>query len=665
MAPIERAAKLRAEIEHHNYRYYVLDEPTISDSEWDTLFRELKNLEDLHPELRTPDSPTQRVGVAPVTSFPSHHHGVAMLSLDNALSEDELRAFDDRVKKTLGVDGPIEYNAELKYDGLSISLTYEDSILTVATTRGDGEVGEVVTPNAKTVRGIPLRLRHEIAGLIEVRGEVLMFKESFERLNLQRAEKGEQVYANPRNAGAGSLRQLDSRITADRRLNFFAYGFGVAPRLSESQSGLLDKCRELGFGVRGERRILSGPDELLEFLGETHFKRASLPFGIDGVVIKVNRLDQQDELGFTSRGPRWAIAFKFPAEQAFTLLNRVFPSVGRTGAVTPVADLAPVVVGGVTVTRATLHNYDELSRKDVREGDTVVVQRAGDVIPEVVGPVLEKRPPDAKVPEPPTICPECETPLVRVEKQVALICPNRNCPAQVAAKFRHFVSRGAMDIQSFGEKLISRFIEEGLLTDLPSIYKLKGHRQALVELDRMGELSVQRLLDGIEESKHRPLGKFIYGLGIRFVGDRGAFELAAHFRTLNALRAADFDAILAVPDVGHRTAAEIQTWFEDEGNAKMLDDLLSLGVQPEEAEASSEGVFSGKTFVFTGSLTKLTRESAEQQVLALGGKAAGSVSKNTDFVVAGPGAGSKLAKAEQLGVPVITEDDFLALLPAE
>ncbi len=658
----QRAAELRVEIEHHNYLYHVLDQPEISDSEYDRLFHELKRIEEDHPEAVTPDSPTHRVGALPVSEFPQHNHLSPMLSLDNAFGEDELRAFDERVKRGLETKEEIEYSVELKFDGLSISLTYQDSLLTLATTRGDGRTGEVVTQNARTVRGIPLKLREPVAGTVEIRGEVVMFKDVFDKLNLSRAEKHEQVYANPRNAGAGSLRQLDSRITAERTLNFFAYGFGAGVRFANTQSGMLDKCKELGFAVRNEKRVLRGVEEVSAFLKKWEADRQTLPFGIDGIVIKVNRVDQQDILGATSHGPRWAVAYKFPAEQAFTLLRRIFPNVGRTGAVTPVADLEPVFVGGATVSRATLHNYEDLRRKDVREGDTVVIQRAGDVIPEVIGPVLDKRPPNAVIAEPPTHCPDCGTVLKRVEGQVALLCTNRQCPSQVAAKFRHFVSRGAMDIEGLGEKIIDRFLELGYLTDLPSIYRLKNHREDLIGLDRLGELSVQNLLDGIETSKTRSLERFIYALGIRGVGERGAADLAKHFRSLEILRRADYDQILAVADVGPVTANELQQWFEEPENQEMIDQLLALGVQPSEPAAPTSNKFAGKTFVFTGSLEKTSRDEAEKIVQDHGGKASGSVSKATSFVVAGPGAGSKLAKAEQLGVPVLTEDEFFEMV---
>ncbi|HZH97705.1 MAG TPA: NAD-dependent DNA ligase LigA [Fimbriimonadaceae bacterium] len=665
MSPAERAAELRDAVERHNYLYYVLDSPEVSDSEYDRLFRELQDIEQQHPDLRTPDSPTQRIGAPPATSFPQHRHRVPMLSLDNAFGESELRAFDERVRRGLGVEGPVQYQAELKFDGLSMSLTYEAGLLTVASTRGDGTTGEAVTPNARTVRGIPLKLREPLEDLLEVRGEVIMFREQFEAMNALRAERGEQVYANPRNAAAGSMRQLDSRITAARKLNFFAYGLGAGPRLADTQSGTLQRLKKLGFAVRPETTVLKGADELVEYMRLWQDRRPELPFAIDGIVVKVDALEQQERLGWTSRGPKWAVAYKFPAEQAFTRLKRIFAQVGRTGAVTPVADLEPVIVGGVSVTRATLHNYEDLKRKDVREGDTVVIQRAGDVIPEVVGPVLDRRPEGAEPAPEPTACPECGTALQRRDGEVALKCPNNSCPAQVAAKLRHFVSRGAMDIEGMGEKLIDRFLELGLLTDIPSIYRLRNRRDEMLALDRFGEQSVENLLSGIEASKTRPLDKLIFGLGIRFVGDRGAQDLASEFRTLNRLRKAKYEDLVAIPNVGPRTASEIEQWLEEEENQGMLDQLLELGVRPPEPEAPVSYLFSGKTLVFTGKLERFGREAAEELVGKLGGKAAGSVSKNTSIVVAGPGAGSKLAKAEQLGVTVLTEEEFLDLLPPE
>lgn len=664
MTPAERAAFLRQEIERHNYLYYVLEKPEISDTEWDRMFRELVEIEEAHPELRTADSPTLRVGAPPVGDFPTHKHLAPMLSLDNAFGEEELRAFDERLRRLAGMD-EIEYYAELKFDGLSMSLTYVDGVLDRATTRGDGFSGEVVTENARTVRGIPLRLRGELPGTVEVRGEVLMLKPVFEELNVKRAEQGQQVYVNPRNAASGGMRQKDSRLTAALKLNFFAYAVGAGPRLASTQAQTLEKLRDFGFAVRPEAEVLAGVDPVATYAASWEHNRGGLPFGIDGIVVKVNDLALQDELGMTARGPRWAVAYKFPAEQAFTKLNEIWWSIGRTGTATPVAEVEPVFVGGVTISRATLHNYEELRRKDVREGDIIIVQRAGDVIPEVVGPVLEKREGELPIPPLPTLCPECQTPLVKEEGFVAIKCPNKACPAQVSSKIIHFASRGAMDIEGLGDKLVNRFLELGFLVDLPSIYTLRERKSELIELERMGEQSVQNLLDNIEASKTRPLDRFIYGLGIRFVGDKGARDLAQAFRSLQSLRHATYDQFVGVSDVGPRTASEVEAFFEDEGNRAMLDRLLELGVSPTEPAAAIGDLFSGQTVVFTGKLEKFSREAAEDLVMRLGGKAAGSVSKNTSFVVAGPGAGSKLAKANELGIEVLDEDTFLSRLPED
>ncbi len=669
MSAAEQIGDLRKKVEHHAHRYYVLDSPEISDTEYDRLFRELQDLEAANPDLADPNSPTARIGGPPVSGFKPHRHRVPMLSLDNALGVDELRAFDERVRKALGTTEPVEYFAELKFDGASISLTYIDGVLSTAATRGDGTTGEEVATNARTIRGVPLSLQQPLLGLIEARGEVVMFKDVFKALNEERLARGEQAFANPRNTAAGGLRQLDPTLTAKRKLTFFGYGVGAVElrggqrRLADTQSGILARLRELGFSVHQGSRVVRGFDEMLAFVDEIHEARPHLPFGIDGVVIKVNDLDLQENLGFSARGPRWAVAYKYPAEQAFTRLNKIFVQVGRTGAVTPVADLESVYVGGATVTRATLHNYNEVLRKDVREGDIVIIQRAGDVIPEVVGPVLDRREGDLPIPVEPTHCPECETPLVRTSGEVALRCPNKNCPAQVQAKIRHFVGRRMMDIEGLGEKLITRLLEESYLTDLPSIYRLKDRRQELIELDRLGELSVDNLLAGIEASKTNSLDRFLFGLGIRFLGERGAQELARDLRTLDAIRHADYDTFLAVPDCGPRTASELQEWFEEPANMQMLDEFLALGVEPTEAAAPTSDLFAGQSIVFTGKLEKFTREFAEELVMNMGGKPAGSVSKSTSFVVAGPGAGTKLAKAEQLGVKVLTEDEFLDMLP--
>lgn len=665
MTPEERAHHLRSQLEYHNRLYYQHDAPEISDSEYDALFRELVDLEAAHPEVRTPDSPTQRVGSMPVSAFTPHVHRRPMLSLDNAFGAEELRAFDERVRRYLETTDPVEYFVELKFDGLSMSLTYEDGLLMVGATRGDGTTGEDVTANAKTVRGVPLRLTERVPGLLEVRGEVVMTRETFEALNAVRLAAGQPVFANPRNAAAGGMRQLDSRLTAERRLRFFAYTQGEGPRLAPTQSELLVRLRQLGFGVWDRHARCEGIEAVIAFAEQVREDRPSMPFGIDGVVVKVNESAVQDQLGFTSRGPRWAIACKFPAEQAFTVLREVSWQVGRTGTVTPVAELVPVVVGGVTVSRATLHNLEDLRRKDVRVGDTVIVQRAGDVIPEVVGPVPDRRPAEAVVPQEPSQCPECQERLVREEGMVALRCPNRACPAQISAKLIHFASRGAMDIEGLGDKMVDRFLELGLLSDLPSIYTLHQHRTTLEQLDRMGTQSVTKLLSAIEGSRERPLERLIFGLGIRFVGDRTALDLARAFGSLERFRRATYTELIAVPDVGPRIASELETWLEESTNQTLLDRLLAVGVRPTEGDAPLGDLFAGQTLVFTGKLEQLTRESAEELVQRLGGKAAGSVSKNTSLVVAGPGAGSKLAKAEQLGVPVVDEDAFLASLPPE
>ena len=660
----ERAKFLREALEHHLYLYHVLDSPEISDSEYDSLFRELQTIESERPDLQTENSPTARVGASPIAGFDQFRHAIPMLSLDNAFGIDELRAFDDRVHRALETTDEIEYFCELKFDGASLSLTYENGELVRAVTRGDGTTGEVVTHNAKTIRGIPFRFQSPVPGQIEIRGEVVMLKSVFESLNAERSATGQQLFANPRNAASGGLRQLDSRLTAARSLNFLAYGTGAVEfPLASSQSELLDRLKSIGFPVRSEAKAVTGIERVAELIEQIHTNRASLPFGIDGVVIKVNRFDLQQQLGNTSHGPRWAIAYKFPAEQAFTKLNRIFAQVGRTGTITPVADLEPINVGGVTVSRATLHNYDDLRRKDVREGDVVIVQRAGDVIPEVVGPVLDRRPYDTVIPTEPLTCPECDTPVARKAGEAALKCPNPQCPAQISAKLRHFVSRKAMDIEGLGEKLIDRFLEAGFLSDLPSIYRLHERKSELSALEKLGEQSVSNLIENIELSKTRPLDRFLFGLGIRHVGDRGALDLATDLRTLETIRHCDYARLMEIADIGPRTAAEIEQWFEEPSNQAMLDELLSLGLAPVEPEPPASDLFAGQTIVFTGKLERFSRDDAEAFVINMGGKAAGSVSKHTSILVAGPGAGSKLEKATQLGVRIMTEEEFLASIP--
>lgn len=659
----KRVAELREIIERHNRLYYVEDAPEISDAEWDLLFHELKGIEEANPTLVTPDSPTQRIGAAPSEKFVQHRHLVPMLSLDNAFGKDELIAFEARVKRFLGDESDVVFQGELKFDGLSLSLTFVDGVLQTATTRGDGESGENVTPNAKTIRTIPLRLLVSAPGMIEVRGEVLLDRAEFERINKVRESNGEATFANPRNAAAGSVRQLDSKITASRKLSFWAYGLGASGDLKfDTQSDIANWMKKAGFQVSDHLEKLEGANECLQYIEKWNANRTKLPFDIDGLVFKVDSIALQERLGFTSRGPRWAIAYKFAAEQATTLLEAITWQVGRTGTVTPVAELQPVQVGGVTISRATLHNLEDLLRKDVRVGDTVVVQRAGDVIPEIVSPVPSSSHEKLAIPKAPIECPVCSTELTQKEGEVALRCLNRKCPAQVAERIVHFVSRTAMDIEGLGEKQVLRFLELGHLNDVADIYTLHLRKQELSELDRMGEQSVANLLEAIEASRKRPLNRFLFALGIRHVGETGAFSLARHFGSIERFKEATFEELLTIDDVGPNTAGEIIEFLQDEESRQIMERLLEQ-VSPEPMIVDvGTGVFVGQTVVLTGKLEKLTREEAEEMVRKQGGKASGSVSKNTSLVVAGPGAGSKLAQAERLGIRVIDEDQFLEMV---
>lgn len=673
-----RAAVLRAELDRHNHAYYVLDAPTIPDAEYDKLFRELQALEQQHPELLTADSPTQRVGAAPLKEFPPHVHGVPMLSLNNAFAAAEVEAFDKRVRDGLETVTAVDYAVEPKFDGLAISLTYEHGLFTRGATRGDGVTGEEVTPNLRTLRSIPLRLPGaDWPPLIEIRGEVLMFKADFAKLNARQRERGEKEFANPRNAAAGSLRQLDSRITAGRPLSFFAYGVGAgAESLALRTHGeLMDRLAAAGFPVAPQRRVVTGSDGLLEFFAEIEKLRPGLPYDIDGVVYKVNRFDWQARLGFVSRAPRFAIAHKFPAEEAMTEVLDIDVQVGRTGAITPVARLKPVSVGGVTVTNATLHNEDEVRRKDVRVGDTVIVRRAGDVIPEVVAVVLEKRPMrDLVTPRHeawdllklyPT-CPKCGSAVVRGEDEAVARCTGGlYCPAQRKQAIWHFASRRAMDIEGLGDKLIDQLVDTGRVHSPADLYdREKLTVDVLAGLERMGEKSAQNLVAAIEASKETTLARFIYALGIRNVGEATARDLAKHFGNLDALLAADVDALQTVPDVGPVVAACIASFLAEEHNLEVIRSLRRAGVAWPEGETLEAGPqwLAGKTLVLTGTLPTLKRDEAKAMIEAVGGKVAGSVSKKTDYVVAGEEAGSKLEKAQELGVAVIDEAGLLKLL---
>ena len=660
-----RSVWLREELERHSHAYYVLDKPTIPDAEYDVLFRELQQLEAAHPSLVTPDSPTQRVGGAPLPEFTQVRHDVPMLSINNGFSEEDIRAFDRRVSEGLGALQEVEYACELKFDGLAINLRYVNGVLQQAATRGDGMTGEDVTANIRTIRSIPLRLltAHPPA-VIDVRGEVLMFKADFARLNQRQRDAGQKEFANPRNAAAGSLRQLDPRITAQRSLRFFAYGIGHldgAP-LPYTHSGLLDWYRTLGIPVCDERHVVNGADGLLHFFEGIGAKRAALAYDIDGVVYKVNRIVQQQALGFVSRAPRFALAHKFPAEEATTIVQDITVQVGRTGAITPVARLLPVAVGGVVVTNATLHNEDEVRRKDIRIGDSVIVRRAGDVIPEVVAHVPERRPADAREFLMPSECPVCGSPIVRAEDEAVARCSGGwiQCAAQRKGGLLHFVSRRAMDIEGLGEQLVEQLVDRGLVTTPADFYKLG--LVTLSELERMAEKSAQNVLDALVKSKSTTLARFIYALGIRHVGESTAKSLARHFGTLDALLAASEEQILAVDDIGPVVAQSIMQFLSDQLNRELIEQLRAAGIHWEESAPSRATHLAGKTFVLTGTLPTLKRDEAQALIEAAGGKVAGSVSKKTSYLVAGEEAGSKLAKAEELGIPILDEAGLLKLL---
>ncbi len=664
----KRASELRALIHAHDHRYYVLDAPSASDAEYDALMRELVALEERHPSLQTADSPTQRVGGSASDTFAPVIHRVPMLSLNNAFTGDEVEAFDRRIREALDAD-PIRYAVEPKFDGLAVGITYVDGSLSVGATRGDGERGENVTANLRTISAIPLSLPAKLAPpLIEVRGEVLMLKRDFARLNAAQQAREQKLFVNPRNAAAGALRQLDPRITASRKLAFFAYGIGavdwgtITP--PASQQALLTYLESLRFPVTRERESVEGVAGLTRYYAKMGEQRAGLPFDIDGVVYKVDDFAQQRALGFVSRAPRFAIAHKFPAEEATTEVLAIDVNVGRTGAVTPIARLAPVFVGGVTVTNATLHNEDEVRRKDVRIGDTVVVRRAGDVIPEVVRVVPERRPRNAREFAMPARCPECGSAIVRLEGEVVARCEGGLvCPAQRKQALIHFASRRAQDIEGLGEKLVDQLVDADMLRTPADIYALQP--EALAALPRMAEKSAANLVAAIAASRNTTLERFVYALGIRHVGEATAKDLALHFGDLPALMAAGEDALLEVNDVGPVLAQSIARFFREPHNAEVIAALRAAGVQwstrPPRA-ARAEGLLAGRVFVLTGTLPTLSRDDARERIEAAGGKVTGSVSKKTDYVVAGEAAGSKLDKAQELGIAVLDEPGLLKLL---
>ena len=668
-----RAAALRAEIARHDHAYYVLDAPTIPDAEYDRLFRELQAIERAYPALRSADSPTQRVGGKALAQFAAVRHRVPMLSISTETDTEASGAFafDARVRRALGLDeddAAVAYAAELKFDGLAISLRYEDGVLVQAATRGDGETGEDVTSNVRTVKAIPLRLLGEAPPVLEVRGEIYLRRDDFERLNARQAEAGEKIFVNPRNAAAGSIRQLDPGIAARRPLSFYAYGLGEVAgwTLPATHTEVLDALAAFGLPVCGHRAQVRGAEGLAAFHARIGALRDTLPFDIDGVVYKVDALALQQQLGFVTREPRWAVAHKYPAQEAVTLLRDIEVQVGRTGALTPVARLEPVFVGGVTVTNATLHNQDEIDRKDVRIGDWVIVRRAGDVIPEVVAPVLERRsgePPRFVLLDKFPTCPVCGSHVVRGEDEAVARCTGGLfCPAQRKQALLHFASRRAMDIEGLGDKLVDQLVDAAIVKTPVDLYRLGV--LALANLERMGEKSAQNLLMAIEKSRGTTLARFIFALGIRNVGEATARDLARHFGKLDALIAADVDALQQVPDVGPIVAKCIAEFFAEPHNREVIEQLRAAGVHWAEGEpqGSVAGALAGKTFVLTGTLPTLSRDEAKARIEARGGKVAGSVSKKTHYVVAGAEAGSKLEKAQALGLAILDEDGLRVLL---
>jgi DNA ligase (NAD+) len=661
----KRVAELKETLERYNYRYHALDDPEVPDAEYDRLMLELRALETQHPALLTPDSPTQRVGAAPVAAFGAVKHRLPMLSLDNAFSDDDVRDFDRRIRERLEREGPIRYAAEPKLDGLAVSARYENGVFVQGATRGDGETGEDITLNLKTIKALPLKLRADRPPrVLEVRGEVFMPLAGFERFNREAIARGEKSFVNPRNAAAGSLRQLDPRLTAARPLDLFIYALGIVEggELPTQHSETLKALRHWGFKICPQSRVVTGADGCLNYYHEMGEQRAKLPYQIDGVVYKVDDLELQRTLGFVSRAPRWAIAHKFPAEEALTTVRGIEFQVGRTGALTPVARLEPVFVGGVTVSNATLHNMDELTRKDVRVGDTVIVRRAGDVIPEVVKVLPERRVAGARLVTLPSHCPVCGSPVVREADQAVARCTGRLiCPAQRKEEIKHFASRRALDIQGLGDKLMEQLVDGDWVRTPADLFELKTEQ--LATLERMGEKSAQKLQAAILASKHTTLPRFLYALGMRDVGEATALALAQHFGDIAALRHAGEDEIQRVPDVGPVVAKNVAAYFRDPGNAAVVDRLLANGITwPAPAPVSSDAKLAGKTFVLTGTLQALTREAAEEAIVQLGGKVSGSVSKKTHYVVVGADAGSKLKKAQQLGIAVLDEAAFLKLL---
>jgi DNA ligase (NAD+) len=664
----KKIEELREEIREHDYRYRILAQPTISDQEFDFLMKELEKLEGENPELVRFDSPTQRVGTDLTKEFRPVTHLIPMLSLANTYNEDDLFDFDRRAKEGLPSGENIEYIVEPKIDGASVSLHYTKGILTTAATRGDGTVGEEITTNIKTIRSVPLRLKNSSSlpyafNDIEVRGEIFMKLEDFIRLNKEREQAGEKLFANPRNSSAGTLKLQDPKIVAKRPLNIFVYTLISNQEEYKSQIENLQILKKLGFNVNPEHKLCKNINEVIETCHQLEEKRHKLEYEVDGAVIKVNSLKHQRILGNIAKSPRWAVAFKFKAKQAFTRLNKISWQVGRLGTITPVAELEPVFLAGSTISRATLHNIDEIKRKDIREGDKVVIEKGGDVIPKVVSVVLEERSKNSKPVHPPKKCPVCKSPLFNPPGEVAYYCENTECPAQIKGRLEHFAARGAMDIEGLGSALINLFVEMGFLHTYADIYDLKSKREELISLERLGGKSVDNFLSAIEDSKKQPFPKVLFALGIRYVGSGAAKKLTDHFDSIDDLINADEKKIELIHEIGPSISSSIVKFFSDQHNRKIIDKLKKQGLNfSSEKKILKDTFFTGKTFVLTGTLSSSSREEAGDKILSFGGKVTSSVSKNTDYIIVGENAGSKLTKAEKLGVSILNEEDFIKLL---
>lgn len=664
----KRIEELREEIRFHDYNYYILTEPKIPDEQYDKLYKELENLESEYPELITPDSPTQRVGSDLTKVFKPVQHKIPMLSLSNTYSEDELFDFDRRVREGIGDINEVEYIAELKIDGVSVSIRYENFNLVTAATRGDGTVGEEITNNVKTIRSVPLRLnrlknsKYDLSK-IEVRGEIFMEVDAFKKFNKDREEKGEKTFANPRNSTAGTLKLQNPKLVAQRPLDLFIYFLVSENNQIETQSESLELIKQLGLKVNPNYKLCKNINEVLEFCKVWEEKREELPYEIDGVVVKVNSVKYQRNLGSIAKSPRWAVAYKFRAKQAETKLNKIYWQVGRTGTLTPVADLEPIFLAGSTISRATLHNIEEIERKDIREGDYVIIEKGGDVIPKVVQVITEKRGKDSVKIVPPQNCPVCNSKLIRPDGEVAIYCENNTCPAQVKGKIEHFASRGAMDIEGLGKAIIDQFVEYDFLKSYADIYDLHKHKNELIALEGFGELSINNLISAIEESKNRPFEKVLFALGIRFVGAGAAQKLARHFKNIDNLLKASEDDIENIHEIGPSISVSIKKFFATADNLEIVNRLRKAGLKfAVESIGETSEALKNLTFVLTGTLEKFTRDEAKEMIQQKGGKVTGSVSKNTSYLVVGENAGSKLEKAEKLGIKILTEVEFLSFI---